>query len=69
MSGIVSGINYSLLFGGSSSASDIAASMLTTLYSGATASSGTDPPINSTIPTGIFLSSITKRNGTKRLKG
>ena len=41
MSGIVSGINYSLLFGGTSSASDTAASMLTTLYSGATASSGT----------------------------
>ncbi|MFZ0021304.1 MAG: DUF1217 domain-containing protein [Acetobacteraceae bacterium] len=41
MSGIVSGINYSLLFGGTSSASDTAASMLTTLYSGATASSST----------------------------
>lgn len=33
MSGIVSGIDYSLLFGGSSSTSDIAAQMLSTLYS------------------------------------
>ena len=41
MSGIISGINYSLLFSGTSRASDIASSMLTTLYSGATASSST----------------------------
>lgn len=33
MSGIVSGIDYSLLFGGSSSTSDIAVQMLSTLYS------------------------------------
>jgi hypothetical protein len=41
MSGIISGIDYSVLFSGTSSASDTASSMLATLYSGATASSGT----------------------------
>jgi hypothetical protein len=40
MSGIISGIDYGLLFGGTSSSSDIASSMLTTYYSGAT-STGT----------------------------
>ena len=41
MSGIISGIDYSLLFSGTSSASDTASSMLATLYSGATTGSGT----------------------------
>src|SRR5579883_1670582 len=41
MSGIVSGINYSLLFS-SQSSTDIAAEMLTTLYSGASSSAA--PP-------------------------
>ena len=42
MSGIVSGMNYSLLFsGGSSSASDIGSAMLKTLFGGATATSST----------------------------
>ena len=34
MSGIVSGIDYSLLFSGASSSTDVSASLLTTLYSG-----------------------------------
>jgi hypothetical protein len=41
MSGIVSGINYSLLFSGSSSTSDIGTSMLNTLFSGATTTTST----------------------------
>ncbi len=41
MGGIISGIDYSVLFSGTSSTSDTASKMLTTLYSGATASSGT----------------------------
>ena len=36
MSGIISGIDYNLLFSGSSSTSDIASSMLNTLYGGGT---------------------------------
>ena len=40
MSGIVSGIDYSLLFSGSSSASNIGAAMLSTLYGGSTTSTG-----------------------------
>ena len=39
MSGIVSGIDYSLLFSGSSSTSDIGTAMLNTLYSGSTGTS------------------------------
>ncbi len=38
MSGIVSGIDYSLLFSGSSSGSDVSANLLTTLYSSSSAS-------------------------------
>ena len=41
MSGIVSGINYSLLFSGSASTADIATAMLTALYSGGTATAST----------------------------
>ena len=41
MSGIISGVDYSLLFSGTSAAGDTASSMLTTLYSGATTGSGT----------------------------
>ncbi len=41
MSGIVSGINYSLLFSDSSSTSDIADAMLNTLYGGSTATAST----------------------------
>lgn len=49
MSGIVSGIDYSLLFStGSTSASDIDTAMLNTLYSGTSASS---------LPTSTFVSS------------
>ena len=40
MSGIVSGINYSLLFSGSTSGSNLASEMLSTLYSSAPVSSG-----------------------------
>ena len=36
MSNIISGMNYGFLFGGTSSTTDVASSMLTTLYSGAT---------------------------------
>ena len=39
MSSIISGINYNLLFGGSSSTSDIATAMLNTLYGGTTTTS------------------------------
>ncbi len=41
MSGIVSGINYSLLFGGPSATTNIASQMLTTLYSDGTAAAST----------------------------
>ena len=41
MSGIVSGIDYSLLFSGSSSTADIATSMLTALYTGGNATAST----------------------------
>ena len=41
MSGITSGIDYNLLFGGSQSNADIAGSMLSTLYNGATATAST----------------------------
>jgi hypothetical protein len=41
MSAIISGIDYSLLFGGSSSTSDIATAMLNTLYNGASTTSAT----------------------------
>ena len=41
MSSIVSGINYSLLFGGPSSTTNIASQMLTTLYSGGSAAAST----------------------------
>jgi hypothetical protein len=41
MSGIISGIDYSLLFGGSSSTSDIATAMLNTLYSSGTNTAAT----------------------------
>jgi len=41
MSGIISGMNYSLLFSSNSSASSIDASMLSTLYSTSTSSSST----------------------------
>jgi hypothetical protein len=39
MSGIVTGIDYSLLFGGSSTTSDIATAMLDTIYNGGTVAS------------------------------
>jgi hypothetical protein len=41
MSSIISGIDYNLLFSGSSSTSDIAAAMLNTLYNGATTAAST----------------------------
>ncbi|HME24120.1 MAG TPA: DUF1217 domain-containing protein [Acetobacteraceae bacterium] len=41
MSGIISGIDYNLLFSGSSSTSDIATAMLNTLYNGATTTAST----------------------------
>jgi hypothetical protein len=40
MSGIVSGINYALLFSGDTSSSNVASEMLTTLYSSAPVSTG-----------------------------
>ena len=40
MSGIVSGIDYSMLFSGASSSTDVSANLLTTLYSSSGSSSG-----------------------------
>ena len=41
MSSIISGIDYSLLFSGSSSTADVASSMLTTLFGGGTSAAST----------------------------
>jgi hypothetical protein len=50
MSGITSGDDYSLLFSGTWSASDTASSMLTTLYSGSGATTGSGTAVSSGNP-------------------
>ncbi len=50
MSGIVSGVNYNLLFSGGLSASDASASILTALYSGTNAYASASPAVSTGDP-------------------
>ena len=62
MSSIVSGIDYSLLFAGSSSSSDVSASLLTTLYS-STSGSASGSAVSSGNP--ILDEKLAEQNQTK----